>query len=96
MRTAVFDLEANGLHDATKIWCIVIKDVDTKEIYKYGPEDIKQGIVALESYDRLIGHNIIDFDSYLLRRLHGARLHCLWDSLVASRLLYPDRPNPVG
>lgn len=96
MKTAVFDLEANGLHDATKIWCIVIKDVDTQEIYKYGPEDIELGIAALESYDKLIGHNIIDFDYALLRKLYSPELPDPWDSLVASRLLYPDRPKPEG
>ena len=33
----VFDIETDGL-DATKIWCLVIKDIDTGRIMKYTDE----------------------------------------------------------
>lgn len=93
MKTAVFDLEANGLHDATTIWCIVIKDLDNGRVYKYGPDTVKHGLDMLEQYDRIIGHNIIDFDCPLLNRLHSFTPRDCWDTLVASRLLFPDRPG---
>ena len=93
MKTAVFDLEANGLHDATTIWCIVIKDLGTGDVQKFGPSSIERGVRVLGSYDTLIGHNIIDFDSSLIGRLYSPLNCSLWDTLVCSRLLYPDRPD---
>ena len=36
------DLEANGLLDsATQIWCGVFKDINTNQIYKFGPNDVR-------------------------------------------------------
>jgi hypothetical protein len=66
MTRLVFDVETDGL-DATKIWCIVAQDVDTKTIYTYGPNQLEEGCDLLESADDLVGHNIIGFlvgDSY--------------------------------
>lgn len=96
MKKAVFDLEANGLHEATKIWCIVIKDLDDSRVYKYGPDSISDGVDHLASYELLIGHNIIDYDSYVIDNLTSVKLTGLWDTLVASRLLHPDRKVPEG
>lgn len=96
MKTAVFDLEANGLHDATKIWCIVIKDLGTGEVYKFDTNGIIGGVLFLSGYERIIGHNIIDFDIPIINRLTGIDLSnscSCWDTLVASRLLFPDRPG---
>ena len=39
MTRLVFDVETDGL-DATKIWCIVAQDVESKEIYSYGPDKL--------------------------------------------------------
>ena len=33
----VFDIETDDLK-ATKVWCIVAQDVDTKEIFKFPPD----------------------------------------------------------
>ena len=54
----VFDIETDDLK-ATKVWCIVAQDVETKKIYKWKPEDIDSGISFLLNAEALIGHNII-------------------------------------
>src|SRR5690606_41927877 len=96
----VFDLEANGLLDtATKIWCIVIKDIDTHERKEYGPEELDSAIEHLSRATWLIGHNIIQYDFPLLRKLTGwciPRTCNIRDTYVLSRLYNPDRKRPAG
>lgn len=99
MRTAIYDTEANGLHEATKIWCIVVKDQDTGVVKSFGPNNIRDGIGYLCDYDRVVCHNQLDFDRYIINKLYGIDLAShtsLVDTLVLSRLSYPDRPAPVG
>ena len=90
----VFDIEADNLYeDATQIWCIVTKDIDTSEVRQYGPEAIDEGCSNLLHARLLIGHNIINYDVPLVEKLCGVDLlHIeLYDTLVVSRLLNPDR-----
>ena len=73
MKQAVFDIETDGLwNECTKIWLIVIQDYQTKQIYVYGPEDspLEEGIKHLESYDAIIGHNIVNFDIPVIQRFY--------------------------
>lgn len=94
----VFDLEANGLYEATKTWCIAAKDIDTGSKYFFGPRSISSGVDFLSNCLVLIGHNIIDFDIPHLARLHSFDPSDidLVDTLVLSRLLHPDRQLPQG
>ena len=101
----VFDLEANGLYEeATQIWCIVTKDIDTGTINRFygvhGKDGIftqegylYQGIDFLEQADELIGHNIIDYDLRLIKKLCPAFSPAgkVFDTMILSQLLYPDR-----
>jgi len=89
----VFDIEADGLYrEATRMWCIVTKDIDTGELKEYKPDEILTGIAALNAADLLIGHNIINFDVPLIKKLTGTEINVeLFDTLVVSRLLNPDR-----
>ena len=64
----VFDIETDGL-DATLIWCIVAKDIDTNQVYAYPPEKIDEGLELLEKANILIGHNIVGFDIPVLKKL---------------------------
>lgn len=99
MKQAVFDIEANHLEPekVTSVWCIVVKDLETEEVFKYGPDDIQRGVDKLNTYDRLIGHNIIYYDAPVLARLFGLRKDLqLMDTLVLSRLANPDRRVPWG
>jgi DNA polymerase-1 len=94
----VFDVEANGLYEATKTWCIAAKDIDTGSTYFFGPDRISDGVAFLGSCRTLIGHNIIDFDIPHLSRLHNLDTSGveLVDTLVLSRLFWPDRVQAQG
>ena len=42
-----FDIETDGL-DATKIWCLVIQDIDTGRIMRYADTtDMKENMMAI-------------------------------------------------
>ena len=63
----VFDIETDDL-DATKVWCIVAKEVDGTT-YKFGPDELEDGLDLLRSANTLIGHNIIGFDLPVLKEV---------------------------
>jgi DNA polymerase-1 len=92
MRSLVFDIETDDLK-ATKVWCIVAQDLDSKKIYRFAPHQLESGLELLQSADRLIGHNIIGFDIPIIENLLGVDLSTkkLVDTLVLSRLLNPVR-----
>ena len=88
----IFDIETDGLN-ATKIWCIVVKELDGS-IYKFGPGQIDKGIELLQKADVLIGHNIIGFDIPVVEKLCGVKLEAdIEDTLVMSRLFNPIQEN---
>tara|TARA_R100000808_G_scaffold24969_1_gene60001 strand:- start:8337 stop:10043 length:1707 start_codon:yes stop_codon:yes gene_type:complete len=105
MRKLAFDIEANGLNEltvnskgnpipeATKVWCLCVRDVDTGESWSFTPDSISDGVELLREADILIGHNIIFYDIPLLERIYGPIDARAYDSLVVSRLMYPDRKN---
>ena len=94
----VFDLEADGLEDATRAWCICTKTL-TGVTYKFSPDNLLQGMGYLNTADHLIGHNIIAYDLPLLERLYGWKPKAgtrITDTLVLSRLFKPDRALPIS
>ena len=95
----LFDIETDDLK-ATKIWCIVAKDMDSKQLYTYGPEQIEEGVQLLEKATHLIGHNIIGFDipvvEELCNRADLAEGKEIIDTLVLSRLFNPSREGGHG
>jgi len=92
----LFDAEAdNLLEEATKVWCIVAKDIDKGELFSFAPHDMDQGLLFLSQAEVLIGHNIIGYDLPLFEKLHGMEYGgTIIDTLILSRLQYPDRPLP--
>lgn len=92
----VFDMESdNLLEKVTRMWCMVAKDVDTGLMYYFRPDDLALGLELLGRADTLIGHNIIGYDLPVFKKLHGFEFDGeLVDTLVVSRLQYPDRPKP--
>ena len=84
-----FDIETDGfLNQCTKVHCIVLKDVDTNEILKLKNED---AVKKLENADLIIGHNIIKFDIPVLKKFYDFKPKGkVFDTIVATRLLYPD------
>ena len=96
--TIVFDLETNGLlHDLTRIHCLAIYDSTTDTVETYNDEknnkySISEGIGRLLVADTLVGHNIINYDCAVLRKLYNyftptARIV---DTLLLSRLYHPN------
>lgn len=88
-----FDLESDGLLDtAARVHCVVIGDLDSGEIFQYGPDRIAQALEHLARAQYLVGHNIQQFDLPLLRKLYdwspapGAQIV---DTLICSRLIFP-------
>lgn len=98
MKQAVFDIECDNIEPkkVKNVWCIVIQDVDTEEIFKYGPHNLSEGVNHLQSFDRIIGHNIITYDLVVLDYLYGYKPKLYIDTLVLSRLANPDRKMPWG
>ena len=88
----VFDIETDGL-DASVIWCIVAKDIDTKQVYSFSPSNIEEGIELLAKSKILIGHNILGFDIPVLEKLTDISFKNkkIIDTLVLSRLANPER-----
>lgn len=90
IRSAVFDIETNGFYeDVSKIFCISIKDLQTGENTLYEPDEIKQAIRILLSYDVLIGHNILGYDLPVIEKLYKPFKGKVYDTLILSRLRYP-------
>ena len=98
-RKLVFDVECdNLLFEATTVHCIVAKDIETGEVFTFSSleSNIKQGVSFLEEADLLIGHNIINYDIPVLKRLYGFRMYYsdvkkVVDTLIASQLDNADR-----
>ena len=109
MNRIVFDIEANGLSEITlnqkghvtkeadTVHCLCIVDLDSEETLEYGPCEIEEGVQKLREADLLIGHNIIMYDIPVLERLYGPiNTECI-DTLIVSRVMYPDKgQHPLG
>ncbi len=103
----VFDIETDGL-DATKIWCLVIKDIDTGRIMKYADTtdierkyngNIEMGLSLLQHAKLLIAHNGIGFDALVIKKLYDIDLYDgdrFFDTWIASQVLNYRRPHKHG
>lgn len=103
----VFDIEANGLSEVvidkgpqpevSKVWCLVIKNLHTKQVHTFRQHEIEKGVELLRQANAIIGHNIIMYDVPVLERLYGPINVKKVDTLIISRLMYPDlRNHPLG
>ena len=98
----IYDIETDGL-DATKVWCLVAKDIDTNVIYKFSDDDpnlmgMEDAIRLLNRADVLIGHNIIGFDNRVIDKLYGTSLNDKknYDTLIMSQTLRYKRKHKHG
>lgn len=91
----VYDLEANDLlYGVTKIWCLCTYDLDTSEERQYGPDRVEEGLDYLFSSELLVCHNEIAYDLKAIKKLYNKSYSGeVFDTLVASCLFNPDRPN---
>ena len=92
----VFDLETDGLlNDLTRVHCLGIYDLDTKQTFVFNDQGdqqpITKGVQMLEDAESVIGHNIIGYDIPVLRNLYPwFTAPSAIDTLVISRVLHPD------
>lgn len=98
MNIIAFDIETNGLlMEATEFHCGVAENITTGERHEF--TDVNEMYTYLLTADRLVAHNGRMFDVPVLERMvdGSAGLHklppCL-DTLLISRLLWPDKGNP--
>jgi len=96
--TYIFDIEANGLSlDAKVVHCLCVMDYATKEEWTYTGEAIKDGVARLAGAEMIVAHNGVMYDVRVLERLYKAQLPYCLDTLICSRVLYPDIFNhPIG
>jgi len=96
----VFDTEGDGYRDAaTRLWCVVAKDLDTEELHQFGPNEIHEAIALLDKADEIAGHNIIGYDLPILERIYGWKPKPevrVTDTVIRSRLYKSDRYIPTG
>lgn len=98
MRTVIGDLEADNLLDSiTTIHCGVFKDINTKEVFKFRPNQMFEMIQFLNGVGTLIMHNGIGFDIPAMKKVLN-----YWfkgkvvDTLIMSRVMQPNRPVPFN
>lgn len=96
MKVATLDTESDGLYrEATRVWCGVLKDSNTKEVFKFRPHQIKELLAKIDEYDVIKCHNGIGHDWPLLKKLYGYEYKGKKvDTLIMSRLLNPKRLVP--
>lgn len=99
MKLAI-DIEANGLFNPTKIWCICCIDVDTGKEYVFrnptDDEEAKASFIKLaEDVETFIGHNFLGYDYDCILSLLGCDLlrdfpetfPRIIDTLILSKLI---------
>lgn len=108
MRVLAFDIEGNGLNEvtinkkgtcipeATRIWCAATCDVETGETKAYTEDMLEEFIKELESADLVVGHNVFGYDIPILERLVRKVNANFLDTLVISRMIWPDKPMLPG
>lgn len=93
----IFDIETDGLLDeVTKVHVVGIRETQhtnlpARGVNGAGIKDVVDYIAS--SHDVVVGHNIIKFDIPVLQKLYPGfdiQHHRIRDTLVMSRLIYPD------
>ena len=88
----VVDIETDSL-DATKVFCVVAKDIDEGRVYTYADLNVGQCKFLIEQADIIVMHNGVSFDAPVLKRLLDVHipLDKIRDTLILSRMLDPVR-----
>ena len=94
----VFDCETNGLlHDVSEIHCIAIYDNTKEETFVFNNQGDQSGPITealhwLSSADVLVGHNVINYDLPVLRKIYSwfDTNASIVDTLILSRLYHPN------
>ncbi|CAN8138981.1 hypothetical protein THIOSC13_1200007 [uncultured Thiomicrorhabdus sp.] len=99
MRLA-YDIESTEIpkdgrlvHEVDRIHCMVAIDRDTKEVYRFRPHQIKEGVELLSKASQCVAQNGIKFDLPVIKRFFpefDMKYPKHVDTLVLSRLLFPN------
>jgi DNA polymerase-1 len=100
-RTLFFDIETNAINDWSTysdlhtVHCLSIYDPMMPKMLTFHGESIERGLLELQKAERIVGHNVIDFDIPALKKLYGFSppLVKVLDTLVVSRCVFPDLRN---
>ena len=100
-RTLFFDIETNAINDWSTysdlhtVHCLSIYDPMMPKMLTFHGESIERGLLELQKAERIVGHNVIDFDIPALKKLYGFSppLIKVLDTLVVSRCVFPDLRN---
>lgn len=94
MRKVILDAETDGLQP-TLVHCIVCKDLDTEEVFKFVQEECYTKFPEFfKEVELLVGHNVLEYDiPKVLKNLLGIewKVENTEDTYVLSRLSYSDR-----
>lgn len=100
-----FDIESDGLNEVvinkkgepvpegSIVWCMAVIDIDSGQTWAFKSDEIEKGVNLLRTADLIVGHNITMFDIPFLQRLYGPITTPVMDTLIVSRMMYPDRQN---
>lgn len=90
----VLDTETNAIHNPTKLWVIVAKEVESGKVHIFrNPGDDPEAFREFASHiDSVIGHNFIGYDLDVIRNFCNVSipLDVITDTLVVSRLVNAD------
>ena len=99
---AVIDIETNGLRQeviknnytipkATKIHCIVAKDIDTGKVYPFPPDMLHGFRDWSVGVEKFIMHNGISFDGFILNKFLNTNITTskVIDTMLLSQLVDP-------
>jgi DNA polymerase I-like protein with 3'-5' exonuclease and polymerase domains len=86
----VFDIETdNLLNSCTRMWVLTAYNLDTEEMHVFLEGDLKW-IELFNKATRIIGHNILGFDIFVLKKLFGYEFPStcnFQDTLILSQIL---------
>lgn len=95
-RRLAFDIETNGLlPDVSTIHSLVIKDIDTGEVWSCASagsyRGIEEGLDLLSSASIVFGHNIIGYDIPVIQHLHPdfSLSGIARDTLILAKMIWP-------
>lgn len=91
----IFDIETDNLyHKVTKLHCIALKRIGVDDevlLFDDIVNPISDGLDILYGADRLIGHNIIQYDIPVLEKLYNIKLtRNVLDTLNLSMICFPE------
>lgn len=93
------DSKGNPVKECSVVHCVVTKDIESGEINVWTNDRLGKPLLEyLAKAELMIGHNLYGYDLECLRRmLKYTGSSKIYDSLIVSKLMYPDLQNhPLG